>query len=332
VTRSPAGAGSSFPDDSPVRQHHVLVANDDGIHAPGLRALVDAALKAGFRVSVIAPDSERSGASNSITVHDDLLVRQVQWPGVEHAWAASGTPADGTKIALHSLLSHDRPQVVLSGVNRGQNTGTCVLYSGTCGAAFEGALLGIPSIAVSLGVLWPDKAELRPGMESEAPLVSRHAPREQYAQLVNDPSQYAFAAQLAVSLIPGLIEIRAEVPWGTLFNLNVPMGATAETPIEVNRMGPSYFADQFAEQPNLNPTEAASLRPLPGDFVAIGPVRRFRNVGDQLIHATGPGPYDDIALRNGIISLVPIHFEMTGGPHLQELARKLAAGISLQTA
>ncbi len=274
---------------------HLLVANDDGIHAPGLLALARASAEAGYRVSIIAPDTERSGASSSITVHDDLTVREVSWPepGVTHAWAVSGTPADCAKLALFHLLAGDRPDAVITGVNRGQNTGTCVLYSGTCGAAFEGALLGIPSMAVSLGILWPDEAELRPGMDAEQPLISRHAPREEYARLVNEPDQYAFAATLAASLVPSLLE--AQLPWGSLMNLNVPVTAGPDTPIQVGRMSPSTFVDEFKELPS----------PDKG-------LRRFRNIGDKLVHAVGTEPWDDMALRHGLISLVPIYFEMTG--------------------
>jgi 5'-nucleotidase len=294
---------------------HLLICNDDGIHAPGIAALVGAALEAGHRVTVAAPEQERSGASSSITVHGEITLRERRdlHPGADRAWAVGGSPADCAKLALHLLGPGDRPNAVLSGVNRGQNTGTCVLYSGTCGAAFEGALLGLPSLAVSLGVLWPDAAEVRPGTDTEAPLISRHAPREEYAQMVREPGQYRFAAELAVRMVPGLVE--AALPWGTLLNLNVPTGAGPDTPIEVGRMSGSYFVDLFEE-------------------TSPGPdgTRRFRNVGDTLVHATGDEPWDDLALRRGVVSLVPVYFEMTG-LDLMGQARRVAesAGAALAT-
>ncbi len=307
-SRASSTARISASTENPGRLH-ILLANDDGIGAPGLRALAAAAVAAGHRVTVVAPETERSGASSSITVHGELELRSVDWTGVgvDQAWALSGTPADCGKVALHYLLAGDRPDVVLSGVNRGQNTGTCVLYSGTCGAAFEGSLLGIPSLAVSLGILWPDEEEVRPGMADELPLVSRHAPREEYARLVNDVQQYAFAASLAVDLAPGLVGMN--LPWGTLMNLNVPASAGPDTPIEVGRMSPSYFVDQFEEVPPLTSGN-----------------RRFRNVGDKLIHAGGPEPWDDMALRRGLISLVPVYFEMTGH-HLLAATEQLVRTI-----
>lgn len=127
---------------------HLFLTNDDGIFANGLRALVGAALRAGHRVSVFAPDSQRSAASHAITLDRPLHARRVEMPGAR-AWAVDGTPADCARLGLY-ILRDDLPDVVVSGVNNGANRGAGVMYSGTVGAALEGALCGRQGVAVSL--------------------------------------------------------------------------------------------------------------------------------------------------------------------------------------
>lgn len=127
----------------------ILLCNDDGISAPGIVALAEA-LSALGKVTVVAPDVERSAASNSITLSHPLRVKEIQFPvSVDKAFAVSGTPADCAKIALANLLGC-RPDVVVSGINRGPNMCVDIFYSGTVAAAFEGAFKGITSFAVSL--------------------------------------------------------------------------------------------------------------------------------------------------------------------------------------
>ena len=118
---------------------HVLLSNDDGVFAPGLRALADAFLADGWRVSVCAPESERSAASHSITIRHPIVAAARAWEGVVEGaplavWACSGTPADCVKVAILKLCNA-RPDLVVSGVNNGWNLGTDVHYSGTVGAA-----------------------------------------------------------------------------------------------------------------------------------------------------------------------------------------------------
>ncbi len=141
---------------------HVLLSNDDGVQAPGLRALADAFCAAGWRVTVAAPDQERSAASHSITIKRPLVVSPARWEGVPEGaplavWKADGTPADCVKVALHEICE-GKPDLVVSGINNGWNAGTDVHYSGTVGAAMEGAFEGYPAIAVS--VKRPDAAKL----------------------------------------------------------------------------------------------------------------------------------------------------------------------------
>jgi 5'-nucleotidase len=123
---------------------HILITNDDGIQAEGLRALVHAVEGLGT-ISVVAPSHERSAAAQSLTLRQPIFWEQV----AEREWAVDGTPADSVILALNKLLPN-RPDIVISGVNRGGNLGENVFYSGTVGAAMEGAINRIPSIAVSV--------------------------------------------------------------------------------------------------------------------------------------------------------------------------------------
>ncbi|AKJ64736.1 5'/3'-nucleotidase SurE [Kiritimatiella glycovorans] len=127
---------------------NILLCNDDGIHAPGLRLLRDTAREYG-EVSVVAPEYERSAAGHSITLADPLRTKEIYHGDDFFGWAVSGTPADCVKLAVCALLD-EPPDIVLSGVNLGSNTGISVLYSGTVSAATEGVILGIPGIAFSL--------------------------------------------------------------------------------------------------------------------------------------------------------------------------------------
>jgi len=123
---------------------HILLSNDDGYFAPGLASLAEA-MQALAEVTVVAPERDRSGASNSLTLDRPLSVRRAQ----NGFFYVNGTPTDCVHLAVTGLL--DRlPDVVVSGVNHGANMGDDTIYSGTVAAATEGFLLGIPSIAVSL--------------------------------------------------------------------------------------------------------------------------------------------------------------------------------------
>ena len=129
----------------------LLISNDDGVFALGVRTLADTLAQAGHHVTVVCPDRERSATGHGLTLHHPLRAQEVE--SVFHplvtAWSCSGTPADCVKFALSAVLD-TKPDLVLSGINHGPNLGTDVLYSGTVSAAMEGTLEGIPSIAFSL--------------------------------------------------------------------------------------------------------------------------------------------------------------------------------------
>jgi len=122
----------------------ILVTNDDGIHAPGIKALADALAKVGD-VAVVAPDRERSAVGHALTLHHPLRAVQLG----PDMFSVDGTPTDCVNLGIHNLISF-KPDLVVSGINRGGNLGDDVTYSGTVSAALEAALMGIPAFAVSL--------------------------------------------------------------------------------------------------------------------------------------------------------------------------------------
>jgi 5'-nucleotidase len=128
----------------------ILLTNDDGVYAQGIGAMRKALQGLG-EVVVVAPDSERSGVGHSITLAHPLRVRNVYIDGELFGYGVGGSPADCVKLAVMEIVKC-QPRLVVSGINLGSNTGIHVLYSGTVAAAIEGAVLGIPSIALSLDV------------------------------------------------------------------------------------------------------------------------------------------------------------------------------------
>ena len=130
---------------------HILLTNDDGIHAPGLRQLCEAAVAAGHTVTVAAPDRERSATSHAISLHRPLRANPVSWPGVRAAYAIDGTPVDSARLGLYLTMEAGCPaDMAISGINRGPNLGSACVYSGTVNAALEAAMGGFPALASSL--------------------------------------------------------------------------------------------------------------------------------------------------------------------------------------
>ena len=136
----------------------ILISNDDGIFADGIRSLAKAALARGHRVTVVCPDQERSATGHGLTLQSPIRIEKADElfeKGIA-AWGCSGTPADCVKLALSELLNK-KPDLILSGVNHGPNLGTDIFCSGTVAAAMEGTLENVPSMAVSLASFqWKD--------------------------------------------------------------------------------------------------------------------------------------------------------------------------------
>jgi len=167
----------------------LLVSNDDGVEAAGLRALAEALLPLG-EVTVVAPDREQSASSHSISLHRPLRIKELSPWGSARRFAVDGTPTDAVYVGVNHLLRDRRPDVVASGINRGANLALDVLYSGTVAAAMEGTVMGLPSFAISLA---------GHGEPDFAPAA-------------------AFARKLAAEVA------RRGLPPGTLLNVNVPPG------------------------------------------------------------------------------------------------------------
>lgn len=160
----------------------ILVSNDDGIHAPGIQCLARH-LRTVADVRVVAPDRDRSGASNSLTLVHPLRAQELE----NGDMGIDGTPTDCVHLAITGLLERE-PDLVISGINAGANLGDDVLYSGTVAAAMEGRFLGLPAIAVSL---------VGPGMQN-----------------------YDAAARVVLNLLDRLH--RVPLPAATILNVNVP--------------------------------------------------------------------------------------------------------------
>lgn len=182
----------------------ILVSNDDGYQAPGILRLAEE-LASIANITVVAPDRDRSGASNSLTL--DLPIRATE---VEAGrYRVEGTPTDCVHLAVTGLLEEE-PDMVVSGINAGSNMGDDILYSGTVAAATEGRFLGLPAIAISL---------------------ASHA-----------PAHYDTAAQVAAMLVQKLL--RDPLPADTILNVNVPdLPWSALRGFEATRLGQRHRAE-----------------------------------------------------------------------------------------
>ncbi len=193
----------------------ILISNDDGIYAPGIKALYEVVSSFG-EVSVVAPATEQSAVGHAITISDPIKLKKIERNNLFSGYAISGTPADCIKLAVKVLLNR-KPDIVISGINLGPNVGISVIYSGTVSAATEGTILGIPSIAISLG--------------------SFVEPKWETAQ---------YAARLVIEKT-----IKEPLPDGILLNVNVPNVAISELKgIKITRMGKSRFEEIFHQRSN----------------------------------------------------------------------------------
>jgi 5'-nucleotidase len=192
----------------------ILISNDDGVHATGI-AFLKNALAQIAEVTVVAPDRDRSGASNSLTLQQPLRLCYLE----KNVISVQGTPTDCVHLALTGLLKAEQmPDLVVSGINAGSNTGEDVFYSGTVAAAMEGRFLGIPAIAFSL--------------------------------VGPNPKHYSTAAEVAKRLVVRLYE--KPLPAKTILNVNVPdIPFDAIKGFTDTRLGTRHTADRM--QPSLDP-------------------------------------------------------------------------------
>ena len=196
----------------------ILLTNDDGIYAPGIQALASSLKKIGD-VTVVAPDTERSSVGHGITLSQPIWYKKVKRQEKFFGYAISGTPADCVKFAI-SVLMKKKPDIVVSGINFGQNDGCSVFYSGTVAGAREAALLGIPAVAISL-----------------ATFVDPH---------------FEVAAQYGAQIVKKILS--AKMPRGTFLNVNVPSVPQGRIKgLKATRQGRSPIHGSFQKRvdPNL---------------------------------------------------------------------------------
>lgn len=198
-----------------TRRARILLTNDDGIGAPGIRALADA-LAPDHDLVIVAPDRERSGAGHGIHVRQDLRLERFHRDGDHWGWSFHGTPADCVKMGVTNL-SKDQPfDLAVSGINLGQNLGVNILYSGTVAGAREAAWLGVPSVAFSQTFRDLRSVEFGPAARVAADIVRR--------TLLHPPPRHVF------------------------LNVNVPQLPFEKIlGYEITRQGDSGFHDRFLE-------------------------------------------------------------------------------------
>ena len=217
----------------------ILLTNDDGIHAEGLAALERIARRLSDDVWICAPEYEQSGASRALTLSEPLRIRRLE----PQRYAISGTPTDCVMLAVEELMKDAKPDLVLSGVNRGHNTAEDVTMSGTVAGAIQGMALGAPSIALSqaLAVFHDDE-------------VARYDTAETFA--------------------PGIIQRLLAVGWpkDVIININFPNRAPAEVEaVEVTRQG-------FRDMHNMRAEKRTDLRGR--DYYWMGFTQRRPNVAE----------------------------------------------------
>lgn len=246
----------------------VLCSNDDGILAPGLACLEQAARTLGD-VFVVAPDREQSATSHSLTLHHPL--RPVQLG--EHRWQVDGTPTDCVMLAIEALMPN-RPDFVFSGVNHGPNMGEDVLYSGTVAAAMEGLALGVPAVAVSYA-----------GRDFHSAGLSLDEYVEPLAKLLAH-----------LTTLPAF-------PPNTLLNVNIPpVRADAIKGVKLTRLGRRIFSDSIAKMTD----------PWGRPIYWIG--------GGSVTWSVGEGT-DINAVREGYVSVTPLHLDITHEARLEDAAQ-----------
>lgn len=186
---------------------HVMVVNDDGIDSPGL-AVLAAVLVAdpGYRVTVVAPAEQQSGVGHAVVIRDQVALSAHPAVGGAPAWSVDATPASVTAVGLTVVLADDPPELVVSGINKGENLGRAAWYSGTIAAAREATLRGIPAIALSLELDWSDPQP-----------------------------DWAAAARLAKPVIDAVREY--PLPPGILLNINLPRNTAAARGYRITRLG-----------------------------------------------------------------------------------------------
>ncbi|PZO34472.1 MAG: 5'/3'-nucleotidase SurE [Shackletoniella antarctica] len=263
---------------------NILVSNDDGIFALGMRTLANSLAAAGHRVTVVCPDRERSATGHGLTMDQPIRAEVIEsiFKGDIQAWSCSGTPADCVKLALGALMA-TLPDVVVSGINHGANLGTDVVYSGTVSAAMEGVMEGIPAIAVSLA---------------------------SFTQQSFDP---------AAEFICDLLADGDRFPLGApmLLNVNVPAAVEIKG-AKITRQGIRRYFDQFEKR--IDP-RGKTYYWLAGEAIQeIEDPLPNQGWPLELKQSLAAIPTDVQAIRDRYISVTPLQYNLTAVGDLLDLA------------
>ncbi len=242
----------------------ILVTNDDGVHAPGIRALFEAVSSLGEAV-IVAPERDNSAVSHALTMNRPLRVFELS----PHIFTIDGTPTDCVTIAVNKILDR-KPDLLVAGINPGSNLGDDISYSGTVSAAIEGTMYDIPSLAFSLGG--------------------------------EPPHQFEVAAGVAWKLAS--LALAWHLPPSTLLNINIPPLPAGQIPgIRFTRQGRRIYKDAIQET-----------------YDPWG--RKHYWIGGGTVHWSGGTGTDEEAVRDGYISVTPIHLDLTNHLGLGYLSRE----------
>jgi 5'-nucleotidase len=239
----------------------ILVTNDDGVHADGLRVLTEALAPLG-EITVVAPIQEASAIGHALTLRRPLRIETID----AHTYAIDGTPTDCVNIAITHIL-HGNPDLIVSGINKGWNLGDDVTYSGTVSGALEGALLGIPSIAIS-------------------------------AERVKDSAEFGPSARIAVQVAEAVLE--RGMPKFTLLNINVPRGEHRGFRVTVQarrnhvtvvskRMDPRHRAYYWIEEGEnqWEPHDRSDYQAVRDGYVSVTPLQPDMTAHDAMSYVEG---------------------------------------------
>lgn len=244
----------------------ILVTNDDGIYSKGINSLVSVAINFGD-VVVVAPDKPQSGMGHAITINNPLRLNKVNLMDGVLAYASSGTPVDCVKLGIFEILKK-KPDLIISGINHGENTSTNVLYSGTMSAAVEGAMESIPSIGFSLADFDAD-------------------------------ADFKASSIVASKIIEKVLTI--DFPRNICLNVNIPKLPFEEIKgIKTCKQANAFWNDRFEKRTDQFGNDYYWLT---GDFCESVQDR------DTDLHA----------IRNGYVSVVPTHFDMTAHHLLKQV-------------
>lgn len=248
---------------------NILISNDDGIYSRGLYELTKRISALGH-VTVVAPDKEQSAVGHAITLHQPLRCSKIKLYDLDiDAWWVNGTPADCVKLGIETLLSKS-PDLIISGINDGENLGTDIIYSGTVSAAIEGSMFNIPSIALS------------------------------YARHCN--IDFSIPAEVSVQVIKQVLQHCGKTKM--LLNVNIPEVDKIEfiKGIKITRLGVKKYRNSFEERKD----------PRGNSYYWLA--------GELVQDETGEDT-DIFAIRNGYVSVTPIHIDLTGYEEIKKIKR-----------